>query len=67
MPRLGLPVGQRLLAAVIAVITAHLAYWAVNVWVPPFADSLRANECAVTFENNLSECIQTPGFSVDGS
>lgn len=65
------PVGQRLLAAgcaaVIAVITAYLAFWAVSVWVPPFADKLRANECAVTFENNLSACIQTPGIGVGGS
>ena len=63
------PVGQRLLAAgcaaVIAVITAYLAYWAASRWVPPIADRLRANECAVTFENNLSACVQTPGFTGD--
>ncbi|KRF34066.1 hypothetical protein [Nocardioides sp. Soil805] len=63
------PDGQRLLAAgsaaVVAVVTAYLAYWAASVWVPPVADDLRANECAVTFENNLSACVQTPGFGGD--
>lgn len=60
------PVGRRLLAAgcaaVVAVITAYLAYGAASAWVPPIADRLRANECAVTFENNLSACVQTPGY-----
>lgn len=63
------PNGRRILAAgcasVVAVITAYLAYWAVSVWVPPIADHLRANECSVTFENNLSACVQTPGFGLD--
>lgn len=63
------PNGRRILAAgcaaAIGVIAAYLAYWAASVWVPPIADNLRANECAVTFENNLSACVQTPGFGVD--